>query len=182
MPHKRNQFWNFLLSFVPGAGQMYQGFLKKGTSIMSIFFAEILLAGIVNIDWLLLGLPVIWAYSFFDSLNTNSLPDEEFDRMQDGYLFTNDSQGFKVPAGKFRIPAAVILILMGSYVLLENIAYMLRNFFGYSYGWWFMDLVFDYVPRFAFAAAVIIAGIYLIKGKKVQIDNDDTYNQDKDIL
>lgn len=182
MPHKRNQFWNFLLSFVPGAGQMYQGFLKKGTSIMSIFFAEILLAGIVNIDWLLLGLPVIWAYSFFDSLNTNSLPDEEFDRIQDGYLFTNDSQGFKIPAGKFRIPAAVILILMGSYVLLENIAYMLRNLFGYSYGWWFMDLVFDYVPRFAFAAVVIIAGIYLIKGKKIQIDNDDTYNQDKDVL
>ena len=53
MQHKRNQFFNFFISCVPGAGQMYQGFLKRGTSLMTIFFIEIFLAGIVNIDWLL---------------------------------------------------------------------------------------------------------------------------------
>ncbi|MFG6394925.1 MAG: hypothetical protein K1W24_12205 [Lachnospiraceae bacterium] len=182
MPYKRNQFWNFFISFVPGAGQMYQGFLKRGTSLMSAFFAEILLAEIVNIDWLLLGLPVIWAYAFFDSINTNSLPDEDFNKLKDGYLFTEYSTSFKVQGSKLRIPAAVVLILMGSYILLQNIVYMLRRLFGYSYHWWLMDLVFDYLPRFVFAAAVITAGLYLIKGKKIQMDNDDTYTQDKDIL
>ncbi len=182
MPHKRNQFWNFLISCMPGAGQMYQGFLKRGTSLMSLFFAEILLACMVNIDWLLLGLPVIWAYAFFDSINTNSLPDEDFNKLKDGYLFTEYSGNFKIQSSKLRVPAAVVLILMGGYILLENIVYMLRSLFGYSYHWWLMDLVFDYFPRLAFAAAVIIAGLYLIKGKKIQMDNDDTYTQDKDIL
>lgn len=182
MPHKTNQFWNFLISFMPGAGQMYQGFLKRGTSLMSVFFAEIFLAGIVNIDWLLLGLPVIWAYAFFDSINTNSLPDEYFNQLKDEYLFTEYSGNFKIQGSKLRIPAAVVLILMGSYILIENILYMLRNLFGYSYNWWFMDLVFDYFPRLAFAAAVIIAGLYLIRGKKIQMDNDDIYTNSKDIL
>ena len=41
MTHRRSKFWNFFISFMPGAGQMYQGFLKRGTSLMSMFFAEI---------------------------------------------------------------------------------------------------------------------------------------------
>ena len=79
-----------------------------------------------------------------------------------------------------RIPAAVVLIFMGGYVLLENIAYLLKSALGYSYHWWFMDLVFDYFPRFLFAAVVIAAGVYLIKGKKVQMDKDDMYNPGND--
>lgn len=182
MQHKRNQFFNFFISCVPGAGQMYQGFLKRGTSLMAIFFIEIFLAGIVNIDWLLLGLPIIWSYSFFDSMNTNSLSDEEFDKIQDRYLFTNGDTAFKISKSKIRIPAAIVLIFMGSYVLLENIAYLLRNMLGYSYHWWFMDLIFDYLPRFLFAAIVIAAGVYLIKGKKIQMDKEDMYNPGNDGL
>ncbi len=182
MQHKKNQFFNFFISCIPGAGQMYQGFLKRGTSLMTIFFVEIFLAGVVNIDWLLFGLPVIWSYSFFDSINTNSLPDEEFNKIEDGYLFTSGTAAFKIPKDKVRIPAAIVLIFMGGYVLLENIAYVLRNVLGYSYNWWFMELVFDYIPRFLFAAIVIAAGIYLIKGKKVQMDKDDIYTQDNNRL
>ncbi|MDE7051315.1 MAG: hypothetical protein K2O92_00170, partial [Lachnospiraceae bacterium] len=116
MQHKRNQFFNFFISCVPGAGQMYQGFLKRGTSLMTIFFVEIFLAGIVNIDWILLGLPVIWSYSFFDSMNTNSLSDEEFSKIEDRYLFTNENTTFKIPQSKIRIPAAILLIFMGGYI------------------------------------------------------------------
>ncbi|MDE6615889.1 MAG: hypothetical protein K2K35_04930, partial [Lachnospiraceae bacterium] len=116
MQHKRNQFFNFFISCVPGAGQMYQGFLKRGTSLMTIFFIEIFLAGIVNIDWLLLGLPVIWSYSFFDSMNTNSLSDEEFSKIEDRYLFTSGNPAFKIPQSKIRIPAAILLIFIGSYI------------------------------------------------------------------
>lgn len=182
MQRKRNQFFNFFISCVPGAGQMYQGFLKRGTSLMAIFFIEIFLAGIVNIDWLLLGLPIIWSYSFFDSMNTNSLSDEEFSKIGDRYLFIDGNSAFKIPKNRMRIPLAVVLIFIGSYVLLENIAYILRNIFGYSYNWWFMDLVFDYFPRFLFATIVIAAGVYLIKGKKVQMDEDGVYNPSNDGL
>ena len=104
MAHKKSKFWNFVISFMPGAGQMYQGFLKRGTSLMAIFFAEIFLANIINIDWLLFGLPVIWFYAFFDSLNTNDLSDEDFSKLEDAFLFTDSSTTFKISKSKFRVP------------------------------------------------------------------------------
>lgn len=183
MAHKKNKFWNFIISFMPGAGQMYQGFLKRGTSLMTMFFAEIFLANIINIDWFLFGLPVIWFYAFFDSLNTNDLSDEEFSKLEDAFLFTDSSTTFKISKSKFRIPAAVVLIMAGCYILLENVFYMLRSVLGFGYDWWVTEVIFDYFPRFVFAAVIILAGLYLIKGKKIQLDNNDEYSgMDKDVL
>ena len=183
MAHKKSKFWNFVISFMPGAGQMYQGFLKRGTSLMAIFFAEIFLANIINIDWLLFGLPVIWFYAFFDSLNTNDLSDEDFSKLEDAFLFTDSSTTFKISKSKFRVPAAVVLIMAGCYILLENVFYMFRIIFGLENNWWVTEIIFDYFPRFVFAAVIILAGLYLIKGKKIQLDNNDEYSKtDKDVL
>lgn len=183
MTHRRSKFWNFFISFMPGAGQMYQGFLKRGTSLMSMFFAEIFIANIINIDWLLFGLPVIWFYAFFDSLNINDISDEEFSKLEDAFLFTDSSTTFKVSKSKFRVPAAVILIMAGCYILLENIFYMFRIIFGLDYDWWVTEIIFDYFPRFVFAGVIILAGLYLIKGKKIQLDNDGGFSgTDKDVL
>jgi len=176
MARKKNSFWNFVISCMPGAGQMYQGFLKRGTSLMVLFFGGIFLANMVNIDWILFGSIVIWFYSFFDSLNSNGLSDEEFNKLEDGFLFTDNSESFKFSKSKFRIPLAVVLIMAGCYILLENILYMFRYTFGFSYDWWVMDIFFDYFPRFVFAAAVIIAGLYLIRGKKSQFYDEFEYS------
>ena len=37
MTHKKSSFWRFLFSLIPGAGEMYMGFLKMGTSLMALF-------------------------------------------------------------------------------------------------------------------------------------------------
>lgn len=79
--------------------------------------------------------------------------------------------------------AAVVLIMAGCYILLENVFYMFRIIFGLEYNWWVTEIIFDYFPRFVFAAVIILAGLYLIKGKKIQLDNNDEYSKtDKDVL
>lgn len=180
MTNKKSKFWNFFISCVPGAGQMYQGFLKRGTSLMLLFFGEICLANMLYIDWLLCALPVIWCYAFFDSININSLSDEEFGRLKDGYLFIEDVNSFNFSMSKFRVPAAVVLIITGSYILLENMLYILENVFGMPFRMGIIYRVMDYFPRFVFSVVIILIGLYLIKGKKAQLDNDDMYFKEKD--
>ena len=45
---KKNLFLTFCFSFIPGAGQMYQAYMKRGLSIMIIFASFIALIAIVN--------------------------------------------------------------------------------------------------------------------------------------
>ena len=35
---KKNGILTFLFAFVPGAGQMYQGYMKRGLSLITLFF------------------------------------------------------------------------------------------------------------------------------------------------
>ena len=35
----KNGFLTFCCAFIPGAGQMYQGYMKRGLSLILIFFA-----------------------------------------------------------------------------------------------------------------------------------------------
>ena len=37
-PTKKNNFFTFIFSFLPGAAEMYMGFMKNGFSILAIFF------------------------------------------------------------------------------------------------------------------------------------------------
>lgn len=178
MAHKKSKFWNFCISCMPGAGQMYQGFLKRGVSLMILFFADIFIASVINMDVILFGVPVIWFYSFFDSLNRNSLSDEEFASLKDDYLFVDGTIDFKLSKSKFRIPAAILLILFGAYILAENIMYMLFNAFEVDVHFWIIERVMDYIPRFVFSGAVILAGIYLIKGKRDEVEADSGYSDD----
>ena len=52
--NKKNGFWTFCFSLLPGAGEMYLGFMKMGISLMAIFFALCGLSGILNIGVIML--------------------------------------------------------------------------------------------------------------------------------
>lgn len=180
MTSKKNKFWNLCISCMPGAGQMYQGFLKRGTSLMLLFFGEILIANMLYADWLLCALPIIWCYAFFDSLNTNSLSDAEFSMLEDKYLFIEEDRNFNFNLSRIRIPAAVILIIAGSYAILENMFYIFEDIFNIHFKSHIIYWIMDYCPRFVFSVVIILTGLYLIKEKKEQIDSDGMYGNEKD--
>lgn len=169
MTHKKNGFFNFCFACFPGAGQMFQGFLKKGVSIMLLFFGIIALTAWSGLDEILFCLPVIWFYGFFDALNTNSLSDEEFIQIKDEYLFVNSNID-KVDLKKFRIPVAVFFVLLGMYSLIKE---FLRNLQSYGLiSWETVYVIEDMVPRTVFSLAVIALGVYLIHGKKTELQEE----------
>ena len=77
MTRKKNKLLTFLWSLIPGAGEMYLGFFKMGTSLMALFLLLLSFSGFLNFYVLSLLSPVVWFYSFFTQ-QLNSLPDEEF--------------------------------------------------------------------------------------------------------
>lgn len=77
---------------IPGCGQMYQGYMKRGISLMFWFGGIIALSALLHIEVLCILLPIIWAYSFFDALNLRSLTPEQHMAMGDFYLPSSDWQ------------------------------------------------------------------------------------------
>ena len=64
MTKKKNGFFTFICSLIPGAGEMYLGFMKEGVSIMSLAFILFGFAACINIEPVLFLIPIIWFYSF----------------------------------------------------------------------------------------------------------------------
>lgn len=172
MTRKKNGFITFCCSFLPGAGEMYMGFMKMGLSLMGLFWALICLAAMLNIGPIIFVTIVVWFYSFFHVHNLAGLSEEQFAGVKDEYLFHVDTV-FEMEKGKvqkYRKGFAAVLIIMGALLLwngFTDICYsylpdyivrVLRNI-GYS------------VPQMVVGAAIIVGGFYMIRGKKKELED-----------
>jgi len=172
---RRNKALTVLFSFIPGAGQMWQGFLLCGFELMIAFFGTIFISVLLNADLLFLFLPVIVAYSFFESLNRMSLDDENFYALPDSLTILNGKNVIKDRKSAY-IAGGICLIAIGV-VALWNGAYNMiwRVFEGYfSYADLDMlDTIFSQIPKVVLSLGAIVGGIVLIAKKKKEIDNGD---------
>ena len=66
---KKNGILTLLFACIPGAGQMYQGYMKRGLSLITMFCLFIILGSTTGLDALVVGGSVVYMYSFFDTLN-----------------------------------------------------------------------------------------------------------------
>lgn len=174
MIRKKNKFFTFIFSFVPGAGEMYMGFFKQGASIMLLAFGLIAIAGMLDMGPLIAVLPVLWCYSFFHTHALASAPDEEFYSIQDAYFFDikdEDVHGIFHSKTTQKILAVILIIIGVSFIwnLLENILGSLIP------GYWESAnrYIFTSIPRLAIGILIILAGVYLIKGKKEELDQQE---------
>lgn len=179
MTRKKNRFLTFIFSLVPGAGEMYMGFMKQGVTLMGAFFLLIFLASWLNIGPLLFALPVLWCYGFFHVHNLKSLPDEEFYAIEDDYLFHLDRV---LPKNinmdkKSKNILAVILIAVGIVILLNNLGDMI--------GWLLPSYLMDWywsainrLPQLVIAVVLIVGGIWLIRGKKKELDAQENQEEE----
>lgn len=62
---KKNAFLTFIFACIPGAGQMYYGYMKRGLSMIT-FFCLFIMAGTL-VDVLVVGSIIVGMYSFFDT-------------------------------------------------------------------------------------------------------------------
>lgn len=177
MTKKKNGFLTFVFSLLPGAGEMYMGFMKQGVTLMGAFFLLIFLASWLRLGPLLYALPVLWCYGFFHVHNLKNLPDEEFYAIEDDYLFHLDQILPKKKNGKSwdtksKKVVAVILIIIGAVILWENltdlICWLLPS---YLMNWYYNMM--NMLPQMVIAVLLIAGGIWLIRGKKQELEEQE---------
>lgn len=170
MKMKKNRFWLFVFSLMPGAGHMYIGFMKMGLSFMTGFLLSCAVVGITNIGVLAVFPIIIYVYAFFHANNIGGLDDEQFAALEDEYLFgfaDMDYSRFKLNR-KNRNIAAVVFIVLGV-CMLWNVGFgMLRDYMGWD-NWMIQTIYYfvqDELPRAVIGVAVIWFGVSLLRGKK----------------
>lgn len=173
MTKQKKGFWTFIFSLIPGAGEMYMGFRKQGISIMLLFWGIIAVASGTSLNWIIMLLPILWFYSFFNVHNLKSLSEDEFYAIEDNYVLHLDQVigDADLFVSKYRTIVAVLLIFFGVSILWSNFTELLY--------WILPSRLADFIsnityrlPEIVIAVAIIIAGCYILSHKKAQLDND----------
>lgn len=172
---KRNKFWTFVFSFLPGAGHMFMGFMKMGVSFMTAFFAIFFLSSWLNIGPLIYLAPILWFYSFFDCLNKSFASDEQFARLEDHYFFTFDDDTISRFYHKNKLYIGIAVLFVGIYLLLQNFLPMVLSVvFGLigERAMAIVDRILYQLPQVLVAVGIVLIGIKLIVGKKKESEEE----------
>lgn len=173
MPHKKNGFLTFIASLLPGAGEMYLGFMKQGVSLMTLFFGVIAFCAFFSFEAGVFLLPIIWCYSFFHVHNLNGLPDEEFHQIEDTYLFHLSEMEYSFQlTRKKELIIALACVIIGIYSLWRVFLNILLDYvpwevYNYIYS------ITQFIPQTILSILLIALGIHLIRGKKAQLDKEE---------
>ena len=166
-----NGFWLFVSSCLPGCGQMYQGYMKRGASLLVLFWVTVGVSSILQLSALGVLIAAIWLYAYFDSYNLRALC-REGRAMPDSYLFGEDDAGLRIFKGKGRKILGWVLVGIGAYALLE----MFANLFANEYGWTALsDAMGGIVPKAILTVLIIWLGVWFIRGPKQTADSADAY-------
>lgn len=176
MRKKGSGFLRFVFSLLPGAGEMYMGFMKMGVSLMGMFFVIIMLASILDVGPLVLIGVIVWFYGFFHVHNLASMPDDKFAAVNDDYLihFGNDDNG-RIFVQKYKKVIATVLILCGVVLLWNGLTDIVTDYLP-QYVSEIMCEAGRIIPRAAVGVAVIILGIFMIKGKAEELRLEDKHD------
>ncbi|SFU42923.1 hypothetical protein [Butyrivibrio sp. M55] len=171
---KRNGFFVFCFSFIPGAVEMYMGFMKNGVSIMAAF---VLLFALATLGWsyftyIFLGMAVVaWFYAFFHAWNMYRLDGETLVKMEDRYIWTEFGVTGKIDIEekKLRKGVAIGLLIIGLMALYDIVKDIIYQFVPGDY-WRITNSLVENVPV---AVIFIFFGLKLIKNKKNDLEIDE---------
>ncbi|MBR2122139.1 MAG: hypothetical protein IJ930_04285 [Lachnospiraceae bacterium] len=167
---KRNAFWTFCFSFIPGCAEMYWGFMKAGMSLLIPFWFLVFAAYLTDLPELLFLNVVIYVYAFFHARNMAHMTDEEIASAEDEAvkLF----EGIKVPAvlndrNRAAKWGGILLVIIGCYKILQQICRTLPINSDAAH---VLNTFLRVFPRLATALILILLGIRLISGKKEELE------------
>jgi len=171
---KKNKFYTFLLSFLPGAAEMYMGFMKKGMSLMTLFFASIAVSIFLRQDVLIFAAGLIWFFSFFHARNLASSDEEVFMALEDDFIWSSfaNERNIQISNPTLRKWGAGILIVFGVVMLWENFSRMIYRMIPDRL-WEILAPFVDAVPEIVIAFLLISIGLRMIQGKKEELDGDN---------
>ena len=167
---KKNGILTFLFAFVPGAGQMYQGYMKRGLSLITLLFLCIM-AGML-LEPLVLTALIVWMYSFFDTFNLRA----QFiagTAPADDYLVHFNTKDARLTLF-FRDSHKLVgwaLIALGAMVAYQNIIMRVLGDVMWRWGqnspfFRAVYLMLDELPEVVVCVALIVCGLWLVRGPK----------------
>lgn len=168
MKKKKNKFFTMLCSFLPGAAEMYMGFMKYGVSLMGLFFLSIMIPSVLRLSDAFIMLAVlVWFYGFFHARTLATYDEGPLDDLRDKFIWEDWGGGlqFEITSPVLRKWASVVLIVIGVVMLwgtLENVLYQLIP----HHLWDILSPVVDMVPQVVVSALMILIGVKLIQGKR----------------
>lgn len=155
---KKSLFWTFAFACVPGAGQMYLTYMKRGLSLMTLFFGIGTIIALTRMEELLFIAPIIWAYSFFDTFNIRNASVEELEEMPDKFILNlDDSDYVKKFWSKRHFGIGFMLVVIGTYIMLINTGILPLVI---------TQWVQRYFPTFVITIILIAVGVKFMVGDK----------------
>ena len=169
---KKNGILTLLFALIPGAGEMYQGYMKRGLSLITMFCLSVALGAMTQIEVIYIAAPIIYMYSFFDTFNLRAQIGLDA-APADDYLVHFDMRDRRLEqlmAERHKL-LGWLLIAFGGMVAYQNI---LMNTLGDLLWRWgqtspvfrALYLVMDQLPEVVVCVALIVCGIWLVKGPR----------------
>ena len=171
----KNGFLLFIASCLSGCGQMYQGYMKRGVSLLLAFCLVLFASTYFFLGTLALFLPVIWLYAFFDSyalrsqLSAGTAP-------EDAFLFgLSDMDSKRLGALLHKLHSLIgwVLVAVGVYMLYDMLMGQLSGLFFGWFGEWLYSFLRYGLPRVVITVLVILLGLWFIRGPKAKAPIED---------
>lgn len=168
---KKNGFLTFIFACIPGAGQMYYGYMQRGLSIAMILILCVMAATVV--EPLLFLCLVIWMYSFFDTydLIRHMAAGEP---KEDSLLVPGNYEEIKKLLPQHNKLIGWGLVGIGVWALYDlligNWVYkILTNVLGYGHAW---DII-NGIPNLVVGGLLVFAGFKLLNMHPAKKNSDD---------
>lgn len=168
---KKNGSLTFIFACIPGAGQMYYGYMQRGLSIAMMLILCVMAATVIN-PLLFLCL-VIWMYSFFDTydLIRHMAAGEP---KEDSLLVLGNYEEIKKLVPQHNRLIGWGLIGFGVWALYDlligNWVYkILTNVLGYGHAW---DII-NGIPNLVVGGLLVFAGFKLLNMHPAKKNSDD---------
>ena len=164
----KNGLLTLLFAFIPGAGQMYQGYMKRGLSLMLMCCAICVLAALFSpIAFFLL---LVFMYSFFDTLNLRAQI-ALGNAPADDYLVHLDPKDKRLARLLLDSHKLVgwALIAFGALIAYQSLIMNILGDLVYRWGhsspaFRALYLVMASLPDVVVCVALIVCGVWLVKG------------------
>lgn len=164
----KNGLLTLLFAFIPGAGQMYQGYMKRGLSLMLMCCVIGVLA--MLFAPIALFLMLVFMYSFFDTLNLRAQI-ALGNAPADDYLVHLDPKDKRLARLLLDSHKLVgwLLIAFGALIAYQNLIMNILGDLVYRWGhsspvFRALYLVMDSLPDVVVCVVLIVCGVWLVKG------------------
>ena len=150
MNNKPSKSLTFFLSMVPGLGHFYLRAMTRGLQFMILFFGSFFVMDFLPLRMFPFWIPVIWFYSLFDALQVADMETLE-DRPLVEWKYISKNLHW----------VGYALIVFGAMIIVDNFLPQLWRIYVTEISWY-------NVRSLIMAAFFIVAGIVMLRGKKVK--------------